>query len=52
MASIRTLLRRLTGRPDPSLPDVGRRIQEDEQAAAVQRLLRASRAEDPGRSAR
>ncbi|MEO3775464.1 hypothetical protein ABGB16_01160 [Micromonospora sp. B11E3] len=39
MLSIRALIRRLTGRPDPVPPGTGQRHQAAEQAAAQRRLL-------------
>ncbi|WFF07270.1 hypothetical protein O7622_01315 [Micromonospora sp. WMMD1076] len=46
MASIRSLLRRLTGRPEPATPGTGQRIQAREQAAARLRLLQSNQARE------
>ncbi|MCT2280387.1 hypothetical protein [Micromonospora chalcea] len=44
MAKIRDVVRRLAGRPEPVEPGTGQRIQEREQEAARQRLLRVNQA--------
>ncbi|MEV4271916.1 hypothetical protein [Micromonospora aurantiaca (nom. illeg.)] len=46
MASIRALVRRLTGQPDPVPPGTGQRIQAREQAAARLRLLQSNQARE------
>ncbi|SBT64201.1 hypothetical protein GA0070622_1171 [Micromonospora sediminicola] len=43
MASIRSLLRRLTSRPDPAISDRGQRIQRNEHDSARQRVLELGR---------